>query len=103
MSLAILPQAAELSPAEMVEAVPAFLAKVSKYRPRIVCFVGMGIWRTVEKALVKLKVSNANPGNSMVVSPIKSKGKQKSSTAAIGLQPYKLVHHIEPHHPTGKL
>lgn len=96
------PQAAELSPAEMVEAVPAFLSKVSKYRPRIVCFVGMGIWRTVEKALVKLMASTPDTGTSLVVSPAQSKGNRKANTAAVGIQPYRLLHDIEHHHPTGK-
>ncbi|KAK0204862.1 uracil-DNA glycosylase-like protein [Desarmillaria ectypa] len=38
----------ELSEAEMRAAVPAFLAKIARYRPRIVCFVGLSIARTVQ-------------------------------------------------------
>lgn len=95
-------QAAELSPVEMVEAVPAFLAKVSKYRPRIVCFVGMGIWRTVEKALVKLMASNSNTVTSTVVNTSKPKGIKRTNAAVVGIQPYRLVHGTEQEQPTGE-
>ncbi|EJT99387.1 DNA glycosylase, partial [Dacryopinax primogenitus] len=41
-------EAAKLSAKEMTAGVPAFLAKVKKWRPRIVCFVGKGIWLAVK-------------------------------------------------------
>lgn len=44
-------EAGELSPAEMAASVPALLAKIARMRPRIVCFVGMGIARVVLRAL----------------------------------------------------
>ncbi|KIM78187.1 hypothetical protein PILCRDRAFT_75863 [Piloderma croceum F 1598] len=66
---------AELSPSEMMDSVPSLLAKVARYRPRVVCFVGMGIWRVVEKVLAK---------------SAPSKGKSKKSTLNdVGLQPYR--------------
>jgi TDG/mug DNA glycosylase family protein len=40
-------QMAELSTAERRAAVPAFLRKVHKWRPKIVCMVGKGIWEDV--------------------------------------------------------
>ncbi|KZT50762.1 DNA glycosylase [Calocera cornea HHB12733] len=44
-------EAAELSAKEMVESAPAFLQKVTTWRPRIICFVGKGIWLAVQKNL----------------------------------------------------
>jgi len=44
-------EAAELSAKETVDSVPAFLAKIARWRPRIVCFVGKGIWLAVQKDL----------------------------------------------------
>jgi hypothetical protein len=43
----------ELSAAERRAAVPAFLRKVYKWRPRIVCMVGKGIWEDVFNYAVK--------------------------------------------------
>jgi hypothetical protein len=68
----------------MADSVPSFMAKVGRYRPRIVCFVGMGIWRTVEKVLAKTS-SLSESGSS----------KAKSNTSGVGLQPYKLVSHSD--------
>ncbi|KAF8520932.1 uracil-DNA glycosylase-like protein [Hysterangium stoloniferum] len=44
---------AELSKEEMKEAVPSLKAKILQHRPRIVCFVGKGIWLLVEAAFKK--------------------------------------------------
>jgi TDG/mug DNA glycosylase family protein len=67
----------------MAESVPLFLAKVARYRPRFVCFVGMGIWRIVEKVISKTAESG-------VGSSTHSKAKLKKSN--VGLQPYKLAY-----------
>jgi len=77
----------------MAHSVPSFLAKVARYRPRIVCFVGMGIWRIVEKVIAN---ASPNEGDSEVrlFSPSKRKSK-RSSAASVGLQPYKLVYDNE--------
>ncbi|KAJ7125479.1 DNA glycosylase [Mycena crocata] len=61
----------ELSAKEQLEGVPFFLAKIARYRPRIVCFVGLGIAKVVEASL---KVT------------------LNSNTKSWGLRPYKMVH-----------
>ncbi|KAK0469691.1 uracil-DNA glycosylase-like protein [Desarmillaria tabescens] len=54
----------ELSEAEMRTAVPAFLAKIARYRPRIVCFVGLSIAGTVQHCAVprKHRTAKVMPG-----------------------------------------
>lgn len=79
---------AELSPAEMATSVPAFLSKVARWRPRIVCFVGRGIWLCVEKALQQPLGTSARPKPPS--SPRKKTRKGKDE--GYGLQPYKAVH-----------
>ncbi|KZO90947.1 hypothetical protein CALVIDRAFT_465568, partial [Calocera viscosa TUFC12733] len=44
-------EAAELRAQEMVESVPGFLGKIGMWRPKVVCFVGKGIWLAVQKCL----------------------------------------------------
>ncbi|KAI6100093.1 hypothetical protein EDD17DRAFT_1660535 [Pisolithus thermaeus] len=44
--------AAELPISEMKAVVPVFLKKISCYRSRFVCFVGIGIWTLLRKVLV---------------------------------------------------
>ncbi|KAJ7449934.1 uracil-DNA glycosylase-like protein [Mycena latifolia] len=61
----------ELSGKEQLAGVPFFLAKMARYRPRIVCFVGLGIAKVVESSL--------NVASS-------------SATKSWGLRPYKMVH-----------
>jgi hypothetical protein len=75
----------------MTSAVPAFLEKVSRYRPRIVCFIGLGISQVVRKELLKqtprLRDDTATPTKSPKRKSIRSK-----STTMIGLHSYKLTH-----------
>jgi len=85
----------------MVASVPALLQKVKKYRPRIVCFVGKGIWVIVEKGLlVTCNVSDGSPNSPVNRSPSKSPKKSPRSKSAkakndgYGLQPYKIVHAV---------
>ncbi|SJL09721.1 uncharacterized protein ARMOST_13102 [Armillaria ostoyae] len=54
----------ELSDAEMRAAAPAFLAKIARYRPRIVCFVGLKIAAAVQHCAVlrKHRVAKLMPG-----------------------------------------
>ncbi|EDQ99560.1 uncharacterized protein LACBIDRAFT_316369 [Laccaria bicolor S238N-H82] len=66
----------ELSKAEQIARVPALLAKIATHRPKIVCFVGLGI-----ADVVKSKVIQA--------------GKGRKTKAAIGIQPYKLQYQGE--------
>ncbi|KAJ6623525.1 uracil-DNA glycosylase-like protein, partial [Mycena sp. CBHHK59/15] len=41
----------ELSNKEQLDNVPTFLSKIARYRPRIVCFVGLGIAKVFESKL----------------------------------------------------
>ncbi|KAJ7741534.1 uracil-DNA glycosylase-like protein [Mycena maculata] len=61
----------ELSKKEQLASVPFFLAKIARYRPRIVCFVGLSIAKVVESSL-NVTLSD--------------------STKSWGLRPYKMVH-----------
>ena len=42
---------ADLSSQEMARSVPTLLVKVARLRPRVVCFIGKGIWLHVERSL----------------------------------------------------
>ena len=42
---------ADLSAQEMASSVPALLTKLARFRPRVACFIGKGIWLHVERAL----------------------------------------------------
>ncbi|TFK49244.1 DNA glycosylase, partial [Heliocybe sulcata] len=61
---------AELSAAEMAASVPSLLDKIRKWQPRVVCFVGRGIW----------------------LCSTKKKGVEKSKDEGYCLQPYKVIH-----------
>lgn len=89
----------------MADAVPTFFIKVARYRPRFVCFVGVGIWRIVEKALIKLGPRHTDGNMLNLTRPSKSEnGKAKKLGATkLGLQPYKLVYDIEASEQTGIL
>jgi len=76
LDLTIPHQASELKDSELTAGVPSFLEKVDKYRPRIVCFVGLNIGRSVLKYVMK--------GDRR-----KAKERQEFSP---GWQPYKLVY-----------
>ncbi|KAJ7685316.1 uracil-DNA glycosylase-like protein [Mycena polygramma] len=41
----------ELSTSEQLASVPQFLAKIARYRPRVVCFVGLSIAKVVDASL----------------------------------------------------
>ncbi|KAJ6502433.1 uracil-DNA glycosylase-like protein [Mycena sanguinolenta] len=62
---------AELSITEQLASVPGFLAKVARFRPGVVCFVGLKIAKVVDKSL---KVSLSSDAKSW------------------GLRPYKMLH-----------
>ena len=79
----MIPQARELSKAEMVASVPAFLNKLARHRPRFVCFVGMIIWDIVRSGLVKLLQQGTAKRT--------EKGKNKENHPT-GLQVYKAVY-----------
>jgi hypothetical protein len=50
---------ADLSAQEMASSVPALLSKITRFRPRVACFIGKGIWLHVERALNLLRKSDA--------------------------------------------
>ncbi|TCD64990.1 hypothetical protein EIP91_003356 [Steccherinum ochraceum] len=56
---------AELSKADMISGVPVLLHKIATHRPRIVCFVGKGIWDVFVKEATKASadVPGAIPGS----------------------------------------
>ncbi|KDR76568.1 hypothetical protein GALMADRAFT_450914 [Galerina marginata CBS 339.88] len=70
----------ELSKTEQVGGVPALLGKLAQYRPRILCFVGLGIADIVKSRALAVGTSGARKTNG---------SKEK---AVVGLQPYKMVH-----------
>jgi len=65
-------QESELTSAEKQAGVSIFLQKISRYRPLIVSFVGLGIARVVQREILGKPVG--------------------CSEATVGLQPYKLVY-----------
>jgi hypothetical protein len=94
----------------MRQSVPSLVAKIIRYRPHIICFVGKGMWLIVGAALKKqiragtplpgtFKVQDdpltppSTPSKSSPRDKAKGKGKGKGNKAfAWGLQPYKLVY-----------
>ncbi|KAF8172677.1 uracil-DNA glycosylase-like protein [Pholiota molesta] len=70
----------ELSKKEQIAGVPGLLAKIAQYRPRIVCFVGLGIADVVRSQVV-------------------SKERRNKVKTDVGVQPYKMVH-PDPTSPT---
>ncbi|KAF8588202.1 DNA glycosylase [Ramaria rubella] len=83
---------AELSKEEMKDSVPLLKTKIVNYRPRIVCFVGKGIWLTTE-SVFKHQTLEVGPLSSHIMSqPIQRAPRKKASSFDWGLQPYKLVY-----------
>lgn len=72
-------KADQLKKAEFRESTPALLERIAKYRPRIACFVGMGMYAEAEKIFDE-KAKHTSP-NAKVKREI-----------APGLRPYKLVY-----------
>jgi hypothetical protein len=54
---------ADLSAQEMANSVPALLSKIARFRPRVACFIGKGIWLHVERALNLLPRSDDGAGD----------------------------------------
>ncbi|PPQ88315.1 hypothetical protein CVT25_012375 [Psilocybe cyanescens] len=75
----------ELSKTEQVAGVSKLLEKVARCKPRVLCFVGLGI-ADVVRSSISLAVVDPNQG-------AKSKSKRTTTLkAAVGLQTYKMVH-----------
>ena len=72
-------QASEIPAAEFTAAVPELLGKIAQHRPRVVCFVGKGIWDSFARAAVP-RVRKSK------------KDAPPKSPFVYDLQPYKVVH-----------
>ncbi|KDQ53779.1 hypothetical protein JAAARDRAFT_72403 [Jaapia argillacea MUCL 33604] len=81
-------EAGELSNQEMKASVPQLLAKIKEYHPRIVCFVGKGMWDIVESVIKR----SSNPGSKIKRGSPRNKDAAKSKDAGLKLRPYKMVH-----------
>ncbi|KAL4068634.1 uracil-DNA glycosylase-like protein [Scleroderma yunnanense] len=93
-------EAAELSKSEIKASIPAFLRKISRHKPRFVCFVGMGIWEVVQSTLSRMALSSdtAESQGRVQQKPSKSgnkKANRKQKESGLSLQPYKLVHPVD--------
>ena len=88
-------QAAEISPAEFIAAVPSFLAKVRTRRPRIVCIVGKVVWVAVEKVL-RQSTSLAQGKGAERRAGVVEKGKVETLAARTewGMMPWKVTHSV---------
>ncbi|KAG8899119.1 hypothetical protein FRC01_010651 [Tulasnella sp. 417] len=75
--------ASELSRAEKIAGVPAFLRKVTRYRPRIVCFIGREIGEAFETA-VRQSLKNSGALPSKIGSAKKKSTEKPGSPAASG-------------------
>ncbi|BGP11218.1 uracil DNA N-glycosylase Thp1 [Rhodotorula toruloides] len=86
-------EASELTKEELDAAVPKLLAKVARYRPKLVAFVGMKVADTVLRYFTNLRQSGSS--SSASPTPADTKGKAKKPPpikAQIGLQNYALAH-----------
>ncbi|KAI5122798.1 hypothetical protein M0805_000141 [Coniferiporia weirii] len=101
----------EISDREMVDSMPTLLQKVVTYKPRVVCFIGKGMWLNVEKgfkrAIASARSPELNPSQGISSKRHPRTGNQvgtsntqkptKGSPSAVldsgfGLRPYKVVH-----------
>ncbi|OCH86011.1 DNA glycosylase [Obba rivulosa] len=71
-------QEAELANSEFAGGVPVLLQKIARYRPRVVCFIGKGIWAEFQPTTMRRKVT-----------------KTRAPDFAYGIQPYKIVHRVK--------
>ncbi|BGP35193.1 uracil DNA N-glycosylase Thp1 [Rhodotorula toruloides] len=86
-------EASELTKEELDAAVPKLLAKVARYRPKLVAFVGMKVADTVLRYFANLRPSS--PPSSASSASLDAKGRAKKPPpikAQIGLQNYALSH-----------
>lgn len=91
-------QAADLSKSEMKAALPTLLQKISRFKPRFVCFVGMGIWEVIQIALSQMTMPSATV--SQAARPVqqktskdgKNKANERKKGSGLGLQSYKFVY-----------
>jgi hypothetical protein len=75
-------EAKELSVAEQEAGVLPFLRKVIRFRPRVVCFLGMNIWDLVKKGLIDLvPLPDAEPEDNLGTPPQPSPTQTKLITS----------------------
>ena len=72
--------------------VPALLAKIATHRPKIVCFVGLGI-ADIVKSKVMPVIVRLSSSYAPSLTP-RQAGKGRKMKAAIGIQPYKLHYRV---------
>lgn len=102
----------------MIESVPVLLEKIALWKPRIVCFVGKGMWLNAEKGIKRIlkekQHSTKDKVDTWSSSPKKrlKQGKAAGSQVSLeqlsensgvrreyfdlgfGLRPYKIVHPV---------
>lgn len=89
-----LPKEAELAPSEFSAGVPALLYKLARFRPRIVCFVGKGIWEAFARA-VHSQADAPIPSKKVIEgSSVSKREKRGSEPFEYGIQPLKAVHSV---------
>ena len=94
----------------MKAAIPTLFQKISRFKPRFVCFVGMGIWEVVQTALSQMTMPSATVSRDggWTVQQTSKDGKNKVNErkkgSALGLQSYKFVYPVDAgrSHPIGE-
>ena len=82
-------QESNINPEEYAEGTLVLLETITRWRPRIVCFVGFGIWTKFETCLIegghvpRLHKSNGSK---------KSVANAEKTKTAFAMLPYKVVH-----------
>ncbi|KZS97374.1 DNA glycosylase [Sistotremastrum niveocremeum HHB9708] len=87
----------ELSASEKAACVIPCLTKIMRYRPKILCILGIGIWQVIEKQLKSLSTLSGlrleTPPNPEDVSPPVIIGEKSVAMGDnVGLRPYVLVY-----------
>ena len=85
-------KADQLKKSEFRDSAPELLRKIAKYKPRIVCFVGMGMYAEVEKVFDEMIAADRTPNNSSNSTRAKSPRKRRQTSLVPGLRPYKIVY-----------
>ncbi|KZT07920.1 DNA glycosylase [Laetiporus sulphureus 93-53] len=90
-------EAAELSKEEFKAAVPELFAKIARYRPRIMCFVGKQAWEAVEsvvrpRAVYPIQSDDESLGSDGIPATPKRRRRSKKAKFQFDIQPYKVVH-----------
>ncbi|OBZ71815.1 G/T mismatch-specific thymine DNA glycosylase [Grifola frondosa] len=101
---------AEIHPSDFTAGVPVLLRKIARFHPRIVCFVGKGIWESFRRAIIPsvipAEIDKDETERDINPRPSSSKGKQRALKSKGGksatvpfewdIQPFKFVHPVLP-------